>query len=53
MQGRFRIAGRHQLLDKGVPGGAGIVYKARQRRLNRLVAVKTIGVGRPPAVRHK
>jgi eukaryotic-like serine/threonine-protein kinase len=36
----------YELLDKGVPGGAGIVYKARQRRLNRLVAVKTIGVGR-------
>ncbi len=36
----------YELLDKGVPGGAGVVYKARQRRLNRLVAVKTIGVGR-------
>jgi serine/threonine-protein kinase len=36
----------YELLGKGVRGGGGVVYKARQRRLNRLVAIKTIGVGR-------
>jgi tetratricopeptide (TPR) repeat protein/tRNA A-37 threonylcarbamoyl transferase component Bud32 len=36
----------YELLDENACGRKGVVYKARHRRLNRFVAVKTIGVGR-------
>ncbi|MBN2505510.1 MAG: protein kinase [Verrucomicrobia bacterium] len=38
--------GDYQLLDKINEGGMGVVYRARQRRLNRLVALKMIRTGR-------
>ncbi len=36
----------YELLGAPTHGGTAVVHKARQRRLNRLVAIKTIGVGR-------